>query len=39
MVVGRDANINLFLEYDKLKNDKTVQTYSGQLLGTEVPSI
>lgn len=36
MVVGRDANINLFLEYDKLKNDKTVQTYSVEKYSTNI---
>lgn len=36
MVVGCDANINLFLEYDKLKNDKTVQTYSVEKYSTNI---
>ena len=36
MVVGRDANINLFLEYDKHKNDKTIQTYSVEKYSTHI---
>lgn len=36
IVVGRDANINLFLEYDKIKNDKTVQTYSVEKYSTNI---
>jgi hypothetical protein len=36
MVVGHDANINLFLEYDKLKNDKTVQVYSVEKYSTNI---
>ena len=36
MVVGNDANINLFLECDKLKNDKTVQVYSVEKYSTNI---
>ena len=36
IIVGRDANINLFLEYDKIKNDKTVQTYSVEKYSTNI---
>lgn len=36
IVVGNDASINLFLEYDKLKNDKTVQVYQVQSYSTTI---
>ena len=36
MVVGQDVSINLFLEANKIKNDKTIQVYSVEKYSTNI---